>query len=206
MTVINLSGSARLSDYTLDIFIAPKLSKLTECNAPDLSDLTDQWLDNFILNNFLNLNLPDKEKAYLLNFFRRVEAAFYEYNKARNALTEYITTDRNRISPYFQALNHFETLFAQLYQAYLLLKSATKLKLFKKDDNSELDRVNKIYNVSKHMYERIENGKLPEKGTCAIWITNNGIECNNAAITFVELKDILIELSKLANKISNLTP
>ncbi|KAF5429912.1 hypothetical protein C5S36_14385 [Candidatus Methanophagaceae archaeon] len=53
MTVINLSGSARLSDYTLDIFIAPKLSKLNECNAPDLSDLTDQWLNNFILNNRL---------------------------------------------------------------------------------------------------------------------------------------------------------
>jgi len=79
MTVINLSGSARLSDSTLDIFIAPKLSKLTECNAPDLSDLTDQWLNKFILNKFLNLNLPDKEKAYLLNFLRRVEAAFYEY-------------------------------------------------------------------------------------------------------------------------------
>ena len=205
MTVINLSGSVRPSDYTLDIFIAPELSKLTECNAPDLSDLTDQWLDNFILNN-IQLNLPDKEKAYLLIFFRRVEAAFYEYNKARNALTEYITTDRNIISPYFQALNHFETLFAQLYQAYLLLKSATELKLFKKNDNSELDRVNKIYNTSKHMYERIEKGKLPEKGTCAIWITNNGIESTDAAITFVELKDILIELSKLANKISNLTP
>jgi len=69
MTVINLSGSARLSDYTLDIFIAPKLSKLTECNASDLSDLTDQWLDNFILNNIFKLNLPDKEKAYLLFFF-----------------------------------------------------------------------------------------------------------------------------------------
>jgi len=206
MTVINLSGSVRPSDYTLDIFIAPKLSKLTECNAPDLSDLTDQWLNNFILNNIFNLNLPDKEKAYLLNFFRRVEAAFYEYNKARNALTEYITTDRNIISPYFQALNHFETLFAQLYQAYLLLKSATELKLFEKDDNSELNRVNKIYNVSKHMYERIENGTLPEQGTCAVWITNNGIESTDAAITFVELKDILIELSKLANKISNLTP
>jgi len=127
-------------------------------------------------------------------------------NKARIALTEYITTDRNIISPIFQALNHFETLFAQLYQAYLLIKSATEFEIFKKGDDSELDRVRKIYNASKHMDERIEKGKLPEKGTCAIWITNNGIECTDAAITFVELKDILIELSKLANKISNLTP
>jgi len=296
MTVINLSGSARLSDYTLDIFIAPKLSKLTECNAPDLSDLTDQWLNNFILNNIFNLNLPDKEKAYLLNFLRRVEAAFYEYNKARNALTEYITTDRNRILPIFHALNHFETLFAQLHQAYELYekrnyylfswgnvpgKDIERLKTFLmgdfnigwaenaeilknnddkiirifKDENtaeiiidnqkkeatlkisdgrtsvfdvkndyyhhtqniykkkrfeasfqSKLDRVRKIYNASKHMDQRIRDGELPEKGTCAIWITNTGIECNNAAITFVELKDILIELSKLANKISNLTP
>jgi len=35
---------------------------------------------------------------------------------------------------------------------------------------------------------------------------NNGIESTDATITFVELKDILIELSNLANKISNLTP
>ena len=295
MTVINLSGSAGLSDYTLDIFIAPKLSKLTECNAPDLSDLTDQWLDNFILNNIFKLNLPDKERAYLLNFFRRVEAVFYEYNKARNALTEYITTDRNRISPIFHALNHFETLFAQLHQAYELYekrnyylfswnnvpgKDIEKLKTFlmedfnigwaenaeihksddgktiriSKDENSaeiiidkqkkeatlkisdvrtsvfdvknerhkqkniykkkrfeasfqsKLDRVRKIYNTSKHMDQRIRDGELPEKGTCAIWITNNGVECTDATITFVELKDFLIELSKLENKISNLTP
>jgi hypothetical protein len=158
MTVINLGGSVRLSDYTLDIFIAQKLSKLSECNASDLSDLTDQWLDNFILNNIFNLNLPDKEKAYLLNFLRRVEAVFYEYNKARNALTEYITTDHNRISPIFHALNHFETLFAQLYQAYLLIKSPIEFKLFTKHDNSVLDRVNKIYNASKHMDERIKKG------------------------------------------------
>lgn len=294
MTVINLSGSVRPSDYTLDIFIAPELSKLTECNAPDLSDLTDRWLNKFILNNIFNFNLQDKEKAYLLNFFRRVEAAFYEYNKARNALTEYITTDRNIISPIFHALNHFETLFAQLHQAYELYekrnyylfswnnvpgkdsdsfktflmedfnigwaenaeiiksgngetiriskdeysaeiiidnqkKEATlkicdgrtsvfdlkneyhkqniyKKKRFEASFQSKLDRVRKIYNASKHMDQRISDGKLPEKGTCAIWITNNGIECNNAAITFVELKDILIWLSDLANKISNLTP
>ena len=294
MTVINLSGSVRPSDYTLDIFIAPELSKLTECNAPDLSDLTDRWLNKFILNNIFNFNLQDKEKAYLLNFFRRVEAAFYEYNKARNALTEYITTDRNIISPIFHALNHFETLFAQLHQAYELYekrnyylfswnnvpgkdsdsfktflmedfnigwaenaeiiksgngetiriskdeysaeiiidnqkKEATlkicdgrtsvfdlkneyhkqniyKKKRFEASFQSKLDRVRKIYNASKHMDQRISDGKLPEKGTCAIWITNNGIECNNAAITFVELKDILIGLSNLANKISNLTP
>ncbi len=294
MTVINLSGSARLGDYTLDIFIAPKLSKLTECNAPDLSDLTDQWLNNFILNNIFNSNLPDEEKAYLLNFLRRVEAAFYEYNKARIALTEYITTDRNIISPIFHALNHFETLFAQLHQAYELYekryyylfswnnvpgKDSERFKTFLMEDfnigwaknaeiikpgngetiriskdeysaeiiidnrkkeatlkisdgrtsvfdlkkenhkqniykkkrfeacfQSKLDRVRKIYNASKHMDQRITDGKLPEKGTCAIWITNNGIECNNAAIAFVELKDILIELSELANKISDLTP
>jgi hypothetical protein len=294
MTVINMSGSARLSDYTLDIFIAPKLSKLTECSASDLSDLTDQWLDNFILNNIFKFDSPDTDKAYLLNFLRRVEAVFYEYNKARNALTEYITTDRNRISPIFHALNHFETLFAQLHQAYESYekrnyylfswnnvpgKDIERLKTFLMEDfnigwaenaeilknnddkiicismdkysaeiiidkqkkeatlkisdgrtsvfdvkneyykqniykkkrfeasfQSKLDRVRKIYNASKHMDQRIRNGELPEKGTCAIWITNNGIECNNAAITFVELKDILIGLSKLANKISNLTP
>jgi len=57
-----------------------------------------------------------------------------------------------------------------------------------------------------HMDERIRDGELHEKGTCAIWITNNGIESTDATITFVELKDILIELSKLANKISDLTP
>ena len=289
-----MSGSARLSDYTLDIFIAPKLSKLTECSASDLSDLTDQWLDNFILNNIFKFDSPDTDKAYLLNFLRRVEAVFYEYNKARNALTEYITTDRNRISPIFHALNHFETLFAQLHQAYESYekrnyylfswnnvpgKDIERLKTFLMEDfnigwaenaeilknnddkiicismdkysaeiiidkqkkeatlkisdgrtsvfdvkneyykqniykkkrfeasfQSKLDRVRKIYNASKHMDQRIRNGELPEKGTCAIWITNNGIECNNAAITFVELKDILIGLSKLANKISNLTP
>jgi len=142
----------RLSNYALDTFCAPKLSQLTQCNAPDLSGLSEPWLRGFILNTILRFSVPEPTKAHMFNFLRRTEAVFSEYNNARINLIEYVTSDRNTVSPYFRALLHFETLIAQLYQAALFLKALAKEpKFFEKGEGTVIERINIIYNASKHM-------------------------------------------------------
>lgn len=203
MKVINIKPEkTKLSNYALNTFIAPRLSELTECNANDMSHLKEKWLNNYILNTIVKIGETNEKNAYFINFLRRAEAIFNEYENARIALIKYISSERNNISPYFKALLHFETFFAQLHQAYQLIKTLTGHEAYEPGDNSILDRVRKIHNTSKHMNERIEKSSKIDKKTCAIWITNEGVEFidigdNIINITFSELEEVMVELNQL---------
>jgi hypothetical protein len=48
-----------------------------------------------------------------------------------------------------------------------------------------------VSRASKHMHERIEKGEMPEEATSAVWITNSGLECRDADLSFAELEDLL---------------
>ena len=82
------------SNYTLDNYVAHKLSLLTECGARELSTDTN-WLNPFILTTVFNVKLEDKMRAYIFNFIRRAEGALSSYRAARSALIEYVNTPRN---------------------------------------------------------------------------------------------------------------
>ncbi len=71
-----------LSDYSLDNFVAHKLSSLKECGAPELAEDAN-WLNPFILNNILRFSLDPTSRAYVFTFLRRTEGAFSTYREAR---------------------------------------------------------------------------------------------------------------------------
>ena len=77
-----------LTSYALDTFVAPKLSRLTQCNAPGLTHLQDSWLTNFVLNPMLLARIPEEQRKEIFNLLRRSEGAFYAYQNARIALSE----------------------------------------------------------------------------------------------------------------------
>lgn len=75
----------------------------------------------------------------------------------------------------------------------------TGQKLFKKGDGSEIQRLNWIYNKSKH----IGFDKLSENDLHPIWLSNEGIVCNECKLTWKELENILEDVGDLANSLSN---
>jgi len=117
------------SNELLDNYVAHKLSELTECGAVEL-EVDSSWLNNFILNNIFRFGVQPKARAYLFSFLRRTEGATTAYQLACTALTEYIRTPRNVVSPYFRALTQFEICISQLYQGYELLATATGQRLY----------------------------------------------------------------------------
>ena len=171
----------QLSNYTLDNFVAHKLSLLTECGAQELCT-NFNWLNTFVLTSVFHVRLPPKTRAYIFNFLRRTEGALSAYGQARAALIEYLKTPRNVISPYFRALLHFEVCISQCYQGYELLATASGEKFFEKNDNSEGERLQVLYVDSKHMDRMIDGGKLPTEATAAIWITNHGLESSRLGV------------------------
>ncbi len=192
------------SNYTLDNYVAHKLSLLTECGARELSTDTN-WLNPFILTTVFNVKLEDKMRAYIFNFIRRAEGALSSYRAARSALIEYVNTPRNVLSPYFRALLNFEVCVSQCYQGYAFLARASGEKFFEKNDKSEAERLHALYVDSKHMDLMIDGDKMPTEATSAIWITNNqGLESNQAALSFDELAEMLLNMGRLAERLSTL--
>jgi hypothetical protein len=56
------------------------------------------------------------------------------------------------------------------------------------------------------MDSMIDGGKLPTEATAAIWITNNGIESIRAVLSFEELLEMLLNMGRLAEKLSKFEP
>jgi hypothetical protein len=190
------------SSYALDTFIAPKLSRLTVCSAKELAE-TESLLSAFLLNSILVVRLRDPLHRYAFNLIRRVDQASYDYSQGRDHLVRYIQEkSRDVITPYFRALSHFEQCLATVAQAVSFAERLLGTSLSKPGDKSALERLKALYNASKHMDARIASGAFPEKAGTEVWIVNEGLECDNAALTFDELHELLVELQKLARQVA----
>jgi hypothetical protein len=49
----------------------------------------------------------------------------------------------------------------------------------------------------------IDGGKIPTEATAPIWITNSGLESSRAKLSFDELLEMLLNMQRLAEKLSN---
>lgn len=192
-----MQAMTNLTHYTLDNFVAYKLSLLTECGAHEIPTYAN-WLNAFILNSLIGFKPAATQQPHLFNFIRRAEGALTAYREARNALLEYLATPSNVVSPYFKALLYFEVCIAQCYQGYELLATASGQKFFQKGDNSAAERMGKLYNVCKHMNQMIDGGKIPPEASVAIWIANHGLESSRAKLSFDELIELLLQMAELA--------
>jgi hypothetical protein len=60
-----------------------------------------------------------------------------------------------------------------------------------------LSRLNLLYNASKHQ---------PASGDQPIWITNEGLECSDAKLSFVEIEELLRQCGRIATKLTTNVP
>lgn len=200
------------SNYAKDRFFFPKLSLLTACGAPALMVTprdSASWLASFILNSALRVQIPDPVRQLMFTYLRRVDSAVLEYGRGREALSEFLQQNKGVISQFSRCLYAFESAVSMTHQGYLLARQLIPGKplLFKKDDRSVLNRMDKVYNASKHADEFIANGnRFAPRSTSTVWITNDGLESRNASLTFAELAHAIEEISGLAAKLANLDP
>jgi hypothetical protein len=78
----DLKATCYPTDYALDHFVSQDLSKLTVCNAPEVSTRFPQsshWIGNFRLNSMFGRPVGMDARKFCLAFLRRAEAAFFNY-------------------------------------------------------------------------------------------------------------------------------
>ena len=63
-----------------------------------------------------------------------------------------------------------------------------------------------LYVDFEHMDRMIDGGKIPTEATAAIWITNHGLESSRATLSFDELIEMLLNMGRLAERLSELEP
>lgn len=189
-----------LSFYALDNFVSQELSQLTECRATEVVDEFpnyQSWLSTLVLNWMLWSSLPREKAALAFAIVRRSEAAITDYEEARELLAKLVSSGKS-ISLYFRCLARFESTVAMVCQALTFIRKALNIKLYKKGDDSPHERLYEIYNKSRHYNpETLPTGQLH-----AVWIKNDGLFVDGAHLTFAELRELVHEVGRIADKLS----
>jgi hypothetical protein len=185
-----------------DRFIAPEMSSFTTVAMKDLTAVSDEqghWLLNFVLNSSLRAQMDGPDRQRFFNLLRRTEAAFREYELARSMTLAHLAQQNpNAVSEYLLAIGHWEVFLSHTYQAYCLLVMGRPV-LFDKSDGTALQRLNLLYNRSKHAESAIASRQLPEDGTLPVWLKDDGLHSIDSHLTFDEIADILETLARLAD-------
>lgn len=183
--------------HATDLFISKKIAEITDVGATDVSrefESSATWVSSFGLCVIFQNHPPESNRQFALQFIRRVEMAFAEYSRGVECLKDLVGGGQGRWSPYYRTLYHFEAAIAQLYLAYDNVRKKLGRNDFANGDGSVLDRLNKVFNSSKHDLACSEQ---------VAWLTNAGVCTSESSVTFAELEDLLRQYGRMANKITN---
>lgn len=185
----------------MDRFVAPGYCSFNAATILDMSAVSREqghWLTNYILNGsgLRGVSLDDGTRRTLFNFLRRTEAAFREYEAARELTLAHLAKPRHK--EYVKAIDRWEQFLSQADRAWFVLVRGEKI-LFVKDDGSIFQRLNLLYNRTKHLETAINSEQLPPDGTIPVWLTNDGLQAVGGKLTFAEIAEILVDLAKWAD-------
>lgn len=122
-------GSGFWNGDLLDRFVAPELSKLTVCSAPEIPEPPD-YFPSYFLNNVFNFTLPEDAHPGLVTFLRRWTVAVREYRAGRDHLSRFVfdlPRTNNQTSLFLTALAHFEHSVTNAYLALVAQEVVLRL-------------------------------------------------------------------------------
>lgn len=186
------------SNFVKDTYFAPGMSSFTSATIPDMSQVDSEqehWRANYVLNSILRTPFDAPFRQRVFQFFRRTHTAFHEYAAARRLTLAFLEHTDSYLT-YLDAIDHWESFLAYSWQALACL--AYGQKLYEPGDGSVPQRLNLLYNRSKHADKAIAAGQLVEQTPLCVWLTNDGLACTDATLTFPEMADILADMAKWA--------
>ncbi|NJO38072.1 MAG: hypothetical protein HC871_11245 [Rhizobiales bacterium] len=196
----------QLTAYTLDTFLAPKMSSFRSADIPDMSGKKTPWLNKFSLNNILRGRYTGQQvHQYVFNYVHCVEAAHLEYENARTATADYLKGSRQSIEMYMKALYHWRAFLGQCGLALDLHAKLCRMGRPKRGiKGPPEERMYVLYQTSKHVADRIEKREyLTPDATIPIWMEDEGLRSVKCAVTWSECATVLDELSDIATQLED---
>jgi hypothetical protein len=200
-----------MSQYSVDVLdhlTAPKLSCLTTCGAveiPALPDFDTALKMNQVLGGVRYKNR--KAEVLIMTFISRLKTAVSEYNQGRQFLEKYVDAlpGNHLLEAHRNALAHFENSILQLHVAIAALAALGGGKVKPWRPQSDYDRLRVLNNHIKHFDEKIEDAMKSAASVpiVPVWITNDGFECAETSLLFLEMEAIFEAQAKDAEAFSN---
>jgi hypothetical protein len=185
-----------LSNYALDTYVAQEMSALTECSAlplgPDFP-AADQWFSHFTMTRLFKIDFSHETVTSTFAVMRRALAAMRSFDAGIASVKIFVS--ERKIGAYFDALDSFEASLSSAYQGLVFASKRIGENLFDKGDGSEVERMNHVYNTSRH-YDPAKD-LLPDH-LHAVWLKNDGLHSKADAVTFQELRKWLHVLCKVS--------
>lgn len=209
--------------FTLERFVAPKLSQLSACNAPQLDPIGPNLA--MIMMEALFGHLPAKSDAQLVGIvyiWRTANTGTLSYVKGREAIHEFVQKEEKsqNISLYYNAIMHYELCISNAvfsmntavrhfhFMGISLPGSKVERGKVVYEDSFGLEKMRLVYNRIKHFDEDVDRALL--KGTsppvAPIWFSNDAVESDKAAVTFEEIASILRKLHQIIDLLVKTVP
>lgn len=186
-----------ISNYALDTFVAQDMSKLTQLSIKSLAEEfpnADNWFDQFVLRRIFQAHVPDEKAALAFAIIRRTHSALQEWELAGAA------AQGNLRSPatYFNVLRHLESCISALWQGLEFARKSLGQDLFKKGDGSAYERMNWVYNVSRHF----DPEALPQGDLHRVWLSDQAMHTREQTVSLDELREAIRMLARISQKVA----
>lgn len=186
-----------ISNYALDKFVAQDMSKLTHLSIESLIEEfpdADEWWAQFVLRRIFHSHVPDAKAALAFAIMRRTHTALKEWELAVTAAQG----DLRSLGTYFSVLRHLETCISSVWQGLEFGRKSLGEPLFKKGDGSAYERINWIYNVSRHF----DPEALPQDDMHRVWLSDQSVHTREQTVSFDELREAIRMLARISKKIA----
>lgn len=185
-----------ISNYTLDTFVAQDMSKLTQLSIKSLAEEfpnADKWFAQFVLRRIFQVHVPDEKAALAFAIIRRAHAALQEWELASAAAQG----DLRSVGTYFRVLRHLESCISCVWQGLEFARKSLDQDLFKKGDGSVYERLNWVYNVSRHF----SPDALPQGDLHRNWLSDEAIHTREQTVSFDELREAIRMLARVSEQV-----
>jgi hypothetical protein len=185
---------------------APGIGSFTSASIPDLSlefPQADHWVANHLLNSIFRGTFTDPHRQYAINLLFRSRAAFRAYATARKNTFDYLSKSqptRPNTGLYCDALEAWERFLYNWAACVRIVKSLGKGDVFTPGDGSIEQRAYDLSNTMKHWAEK---SVFASGDTIPVWLSNEGLNSSNLALTYGELGELARDMAKLADEVQD---
>lgn len=185
-----------LSNFALDRFVSQQMASLSWTSHSIAAEFPnyETWLDAFVLRRIFQNHVPDERAALALAMIRRAVGAIAEWE----LMCVVAKGNLRKPSTYFELLRHCEACVAASWQALDFGRRSLREKLFEKGDANVFERLNVLYNESRHF----DPDTLPTGTLHAVWLADQSLYSANCSVTLDELEGIVTSLARTARKIT----
>jgi hypothetical protein len=202
-----------LSRLSLDLFVAQRMSRLTECRpvaiAPEFTGFP-LWLEMFVFRRVFDNHVTHDLAPLAFAIIRRARDAVVAHDAGVALLQTFVGKEPRLLVAYFDCLGRFEAALTAVAFSFETMRQFYGSGHFETGDGSPNERMQALYNLLKHSNAM----NLPVGHIHALWLENDGIHgaqlvngaTDHLVLTFDELAELIRWIADVADRLVKAAP